>query len=352
MHTRHWPLLSCFLLMFFVSPRFLPAQTQAQIDAYLKLNPAADLDKDGKLSRQEFLLYTAKQEKAANLKAVADKVKLLEDVQYARVGDLSLKLDLYLPAQPQAASKPPLVVWIHGGGWREFSKDRCLLIWLAAEGYAVASVQYRLAPDQGYWPAQMHDVKGAVRWLRAHAGEYGYDTTRIAAAGESAGGHLSLMLGTTAGNKELEGTTGGNETQSTKVDAVVNYYGPSDLLSFGQDLNQPEILSFLFNGPVSQTKAQYEQAAPINHVSAGDAPVLTLHGDKDPLVFLNHSTRMEEVYKKAGLDYTLHVIPGMGHGGPAFADTQRKTLIKSFLDKHLRGNEAGETKRPRDAETK
>lgn len=330
----------------------LSAQTAEQVEqyfkAYVKLYPDADANGDGKLTHAEYVPHAAKREKAEALKQVADRVKLIEDVPYATVGETTLKLDLYVPKEIDPARKPPLVVWVHGGGWHELNKDRCLIIWLAAEGYAVASVQYRLAPGptagvqhplapgQAHFPAQIHDCKGAVRWLRAHAQEYGYDPSRVGAAGESAGGHLSMLLGVSAGVEVLEGDVGGNTDQPSRVDAVVNFYGPGDLLAMGQELKQPDFLTFLFGGPVSQTRDQHIAASPINHITPDDAPILTLHGDKDVLVLLSQSRTMEKRYRESGLEYTLHVVEGAGHTGPQFTDAARRQRVLAFFNKHLR----------------
>ncbi len=334
--------ISLASLAFSAAP--LTAQTQEQLDQALKLAPDADADRDGKLTRGELLNYQARQEKAKSLKEVAGRVKLIEDVEYASVNGKSLKLDLYLPKTQDAERKPPLVVWVHGGGWHEYSKDRCLIIWLASEGYAVASVQYRLAPEQAIFPAQIHDCKGAVRWLRAHAKEYGYDTTRVGASGESAGGHLSLLLGASAQVTALEGDIGGNTDQPSRVDAVVNFYGPSDLLAIGQEIRKPDFLAFLFGGPVSQTREKHVAASPTSYVTAGDAPILTLHGENDPLVLPSQSRKMQELYVQAGLDYTLHAIKGVGHGGPEFNDPERRAIIKAFFDKHLKSDGSSRNK--------
>ena len=118
----------------------------------------------------------------------ADDISVRKDLEFANVNGKSLKLDLYL----SGATDAPLVVFIHGGGWRAGSKDNCPISWLTDHGYAVASISYRLT-DQAVFPAQLHDCKAAVRWLRAHAAEYGFSTERIAVAGSSAGGHLAAQ---------------------------------------------------------------------------------------------------------------------------------------------------------------
>ena len=146
------------------------------------------------------------------------------DAVYAVADGVELKLDLAVPADIE---RPQLVVFIHGGGWRKGSKRNNRCSWVVDHGYAVASVAYRFT-DLAIFPAQIHDVKAAIRWLRAHAGEYGYDATRIAVAGTSAGGHLAALLGTTSVPPALDGALGAHLDQSSAVQAVINYFGPTD----------------------------------------------------------------------------------------------------------------------------
>ncbi|MFP6765685.1 MAG: alpha/beta hydrolase, partial [Planctomycetaceae bacterium] len=147
------------------------------------------------------------------------------DIEFANVDGHSLKLDLYLPDNQNA----PLAVFIHGGSWKQGSKDRCYVSWLTDHGFAVASISYRLS-GKAIFPAQIHDCKAAVRWLRANASKYGYSTNRIAVTGRSAGGHLAVLLGTTGGVRELEGNVGGNLDYSSGVDAIVDYFGAMDFI--------------------------------------------------------------------------------------------------------------------------
>lgn len=259
------------------------------------------------------------------------------DIVFAKVGDHELKLDLYLPKD---VKKPPLVVFIHGGGWKAGSYKSCSTSWLTGQGFAVASISYRFS-QVAVFPAQIHDCKGAVRWLRAHAGEYGYDTTRIGAAGTSAGGHLALLLGTTGGVAEYEGTVGGNLDQSSAVQAVADYFGPSDFILRSE--NQPiktedpkSTVYLLLGGPVKKNLDLARFASPAFQVSAGDAPLLILHGDKDPTVHLDQSQRMVDVYRQTGLEVALQVVPGAGHGGAAFFAPPLRETVASFFTKHLR----------------
>jgi acetyl esterase/lipase len=261
----------------------------------------------------------------------------IADIVFAKVDDHELKLDLYLPKD---GKKPPLVVFIHGGGWKAGSYKNCSTSWLTERGFAVASISYRFS-QVAVFPAQIHDCKGAVRWLRAHAAEYGYDTTRIGVAGTSAGGHLVLLLGTTGGTPEYEGTVGGNLDQSSAVQAVADYFGPSDFILRSE--NQPiktedpkSTVCQLLGGPVKKNLELARFASPAFQVTSGDAPLLIIHGDKDTTVHLDQSQRMVDVYRRAGLDVALQVVPGAGHGGIAHFTPPLRDLVASFFTKQLR----------------
>ena len=133
---------------------------------------------------------------------------VIEDIQFAEIDGHKLLLDLHMPDE----SRPPLVVYIHGGGWKGGSRKSCHVKGLADHGFAVASISYRLT-DQAIFPAQIHDCKGAIRWLRANADRLGYSVDRLVVTGSSAGGHLSALLGTSGGVRELEGEVGGNRSR-------------------------------------------------------------------------------------------------------------------------------------------
>jgi acetyl esterase/lipase len=155
--------------------------------------------------------------------------KAHRDLPYLENGHARQKLDLYLPASPRGPL--PLIVWVHGGGWRSGSKDQCLPLrqGFLERGYAIASVGYRLSGD-AIFPAQIEDCKGAIRWLRAHAHEHGLDPHRFGLWGSSAGGHLVALAGTSDGVKEFE--TGAHLDQSSRVQAVCDFFGPSDFVAF------------------------------------------------------------------------------------------------------------------------
>jgi len=265
-------------------------------------------------------------------------VKISRNLIYAKTPEKDLKLDLYLPeAKPTAPL--PLVVWVHGGAWQNGSKANPPAAPMAARGYAVASVAYRLSHEAAF-PAQLHDVKAAIRWLRNHAGEYGIDGSRIGVWGSSAGGHLVALLGTTGDAPDLEGSVG--ESGSSRVQAVVDYYGPADLRRMSMfpstiDHDSPTAPeSRLIGGPVQQNAAKADAAGAVKWASAGDAPFLIVHGDSDLSVPLEQSERLHRALKAAKVETELVVVPGGGHGGPQFSTPEATARVEAFFARHLK----------------
>jgi acetyl esterase/lipase len=322
---------------------YSPARGQSGVDeklqSYLAEFPDSDADRNGELTRAEWLAHQAHRQKDAFIRESGGRVKLIENLIYAEVGGRPLKLDLYLPAD---AAGRPLVVWIHGGGWHSGTKDRCLVRWLTRENYAVASIQYRLS-GQATFPAQIHDCKAAIRWLRAHAERYGYDPNRIAAAGESAGGHLAALLGTSGGVEALEGSVGMHPDQPSRVQAVIDFYGPTDFLRWTDRRAVADSVDRLLGTAAAQSPDAASLASPASHVTGDDPPILILHGSDDPLVPVDQSVHLHEICRAAGLAAQLHVVQGAQHTGPQFSDSQRQALIKAFLAEHV-GAEERKTK--------
>ncbi len=287
-----------------------------------KLFDRLDANKNGSVTREEF---DSGFKKRAN--QLPENVTVHRDLEYAVADGESLKLDLYLPATTNPA---PLMVWIHGGGWRSGDKAGVnpAIIRLSSDGYAVASINYRLK-DLSIHPKNIHDCKGAVRWLRANADKYGYDPSRVAVGGGSAGGHLSLLLGLSSGVTDLEGTVGGNTNQSSAVKAIVDLYGPSEFSEFAKSSDR-------FNKAHEIRTDQLKHASPLTYLDKNDPPVLILHGDQDTTVPVEQSILTDKRYKELGLESHLHILEGAGHGGPAFSDEERYQLIKTFLDRHLK----------------
>ncbi|MEK6233508.1 MAG: alpha/beta hydrolase, partial [Planctomycetales bacterium] len=237
--------------------------------------------------------------------------------------------------------RPALLVWIHGGAWRKGSKSSMPLAALVRDGYAVASVDYRLSPVAKF-PAQAHDCKAALRFLRANEKKHGYNAERIGILGSSAGGHLVALIGTTNGHKELEGTVGKNPDQSSAVQAIVEYYGPTNFMTIlkqstphGLGVRVPA-LQLLLGGRPEEKPELARLASPVFHVDKNDPPLLMIHGDQDPQVPINQSHELHGAYKRLGLNARLEVVHGAAHGGKEFFDQQRHRLVKEFLDRHIR----------------
>ena len=262
-------------------------------------------------------------------------VTLLKDLEYGRADGRAMLLDVYLP---QKGQKPlPLVIWIHGGAWMSGSKDDpSPALRFTADGYAVAHVGYRLSQEARF-PAQIHDCKAAVRWLRANAQNYNLDPNKFAAWGGSAGGHLVALLGTSGGAPELEGHVN-DLKESSRVQAVVDWFGPTDFLQIGNaesDLqhnapDSPE--SKLIGGAVLENKEKAAKASPISYVSKDAPPFLIMHGDRDRTVPFNQSELLYAALKKAGVDVTFVPMKGAGHGfgGPEAIGPVSDFLTRCF----------------------
>jgi len=260
------------------------------------------------------------------------------DIRYAVIDGRQLGLDLYMPNE---VDNPPLLVWVHGGRWLHRTKEHVFTTALVGEGFAMASVDFRLSVDAPF-PAQIHDIKAAIRFLRANATTYGYDATRIGIHGRSSGGHLTALVGVTNGNKELEGSVGGHLDQSSDVQAVVSYFGASNLTSildqstpFGVNLRSAA-LALLLGGTLEQKMELAKLASPVFHVDATDPPLLLLHGDQDPQMPINQAHELHGVYKEHGLPVHFEVIHGAVHGSEEFFDPKRNALVTAFLKEHLR----------------
>lgn len=265
-------------------------------------------------------------------------VDRIDGIQFAEVGGEGLLLDLYMPND---ASEPPLLVWVHGGGWARGARSPVSTVAFVNDGYAMASVDYRLSGTAPF-PAQIHDIKAAIRFLRARAGEYGYDAARIGILGVSAGGHLAALAGVTNGDAALEGEVGRHLDESSDVAAVVSYFGASNLTSileqstpFGLNIRTPALESLL-GGPPDERVDLARQASPVFHVDAADPPLLLLHGDQDPQMPINQSHELHGAYKAQGLTAHFEVVHGAEHGGAMFFDSERTALVGAFLDEHLR----------------
>lgn len=267
----------------------------------------------------------------------------------------NLLLDLLLPTG--AAFPPPLVIWIHGGGWRTGSRAPMptRVTDLCARGYAVASVDYRFS-NVALWPAQIQDVKGAVRWLRAHASTYDFDPDRFGAWGDSAGGHLAAILGTsggvpsiTVGNAtvDLEGTTGGNAGVSSRVQAVVDWYGATDFLQmhfYPTTVNHDSSTSDegrLIGGPVQDNPERTATANAITYVTPDDPPFLVMHGTVDKTNPFNQSELLVDALAASEVPVDFVPVQNAGHGGSAFNAGSLLQTVYAFFDATIGTGPAG-----------
>ena len=260
--------------------------------------------------------------------------KTLRDVPYVAGGHERQKLDLYLPA---TGAKRPLLVWIHGGGWEGGNKHDCPALGLIAHGFVVASLNYRLSQHANF-PAQIEDCKSAIRWLRAHAAEYGIDPARVGVWGASAGGHLGALLGTTGHTKQFD--KGENLDQSSSVQCVIDWFGPTNFLHWGNTsiftVTDPKSPIYkLFGGPLPEKNELARAASPVSFVQNDAAPILTMHGDKDSLVPVQQSEEFHEALKAAGVDTTLDILAGSNHGGAEFFAEPKLKQMVDFVEKHL-----------------
>jgi acetyl esterase/lipase len=238
-------------------------------------------------------------------------VEYLPDIEYGTGGDQKLRLDLAKPAKLERAV--PCILVIHGGAWAAGDKKQHtdLIFKLAEKGYVAVTVGYRLCPKYRF-PAQVEDVKCAVRYLRAHADEHKINPSLLGAVGFSAGAHLSMMLGTMGKDDGLEGM-GGNADQSSQVQCVVAFFGPTDLT---RDLPPQSVflVSNFMGTTLEEDKGERKRASPLTYLDQGDAPMLLLQGTKDPLVPHSHAIVMGEAMSKAGVPGRVELLIGAGHG--------------------------------------
>ena len=252
-------------------------------------------------------------------------------VEYAAPpGYRPLLLDLYTPH----AERPPVVLFLHGGGYRFGTRSVFVPTWcdwdpnpfhrLVAKGLAVASVDYRLS-GEAVFPAQLLDATAAVRWLHTRADELGVDAGRIVAWGESAGGHLAALLGLTAGRVDLEfggDTPVGNTTELGALAGVVDWYGPADLLTL-QSQARPDAPhrydapdsreSLLIGAPILEAPDLARRASPVSYAHPDAPPFHIAHGADDRFVPAGQSRELARILQAAGVPLTLDVVPGADH---------------------------------------
>jgi acetyl esterase/lipase len=262
-------------------------------------------------------------------------IKVEKDLTYGKGGDTEMKLDL---AMPKDGDGPfPAIICVHGGGWRAGSRqglDKLTEV-LAEKGYVAVTVSYRLAPAAKF-PAQIEDCKAAVRWLRANAKKYKINTDRIGATGFSAGGHLVCLLGTAGKDDGLEGM-GGNPDQSSSVQAVVSFFGPTDLTAktWTDDAEKTFFIPFL--GDTFANKPElYKRASPVSYAKKGVPPFLFFHGTEDKLVNVKQSRILCDKLKEVGGSAKVVELEGEGHGWKEAKMKQTIEQMQEFFDEHLK----------------
>ncbi|HBI43634.1 MAG TPA: alpha/beta hydrolase [Planctomycetales bacterium] len=258
------------------------------------------------------------------------------DVVFGKGGDTDLKLDLAMPAD--GAGPFPAVVCIHAGGWvggkrQEMSQT---IHALAGRGYVAVSPDYRLATAQARFPAQVEDCKAAVRWLRANAVKYNIDPDHIGAVGFAAGGHLACMLGVTDKEDGLDGA-GGNADVSSRVQAVVSFFGPTDLTAkdWGPGVSERNLVPLL-GGTLEEKPEAYRKASPLTYAGKNAAPLLLFHGAADKMVLVDQSRWMAEKIASAGGVAELVVVEGEGHGFRSEKLLQCLGKMVTFFDERLK----------------
>ena len=259
------------------------------------------------------------------------------NLDYGGNGDSRQMLDWRLP--PNAQRPGPLIIWFHGGGWYKGDKHAHnvpphLTERYLTRGYAVASANYRLAQHSPF-PAQIHDGKAAIRYLRSHAQQYNLDPERIGVWGQSAGAYLAVFLGVTNGNLKLEGRVGRHLDQSSAVQVVVNRCAPTDMTLPNQPKDLWDPFEKMLGTSVAQKPALAAQASPITYVTSRAVPMLILHGDIDPIVPLAHAQLLETALQQAGVEVTFITLKNTGHGGGGFLLPATDTQTAGFFDKHL-----------------
>jgi acetyl esterase/lipase len=296
--------LSCLLLLCSVQRITAGSQEEAQDESA----PAAP----GYKSQEEIVaaIASGKIKTTAVPKEMPQGVHLVKDIEFGNLSDKPLKLDLYKPIKLE---KPvPGLIFIHGGAWKGGNKDmyRPYAARYAQRGYVAACISYRLSGEAPY-PAAVEDAKCAVRWMRANTGKYRVDPNHICVMGGSAGGHLAMMVAYSWSDRELEGS-GGHENISSRVQAVVNIYGPCDLtVPYMRDAEV--VRQFLAGKKYDEARELYEKASPLFHLTRDDPPTLILHGTLDSLVPISQSDKLVKRLKQVGVPHTYDRLEGWPH---------------------------------------
>ena len=263
------------------------------------------------------------------------------DIPYVDGGSAAQKLDVYFP---QTADQPlPLIVWVHGGAWMSGDKNSCPALRFTAQGYVVASIDYRLS-NEAIFPAQISDCQAAIRWLRANAAKYHIDAGHVGVWGASAGGHLVALIGT-AGGQHAFPVVGANAGESDAVQAVCDWFGPTDLSKIAEQASPDSRLRHdapdspgprLIGGPLQDNAEKVQAANPIHYITDKCPPFLIMHGTRDMVVPIGQSEMLEAALTKAGAPVMFQKLEGAGHGN-GFDRRGVPELLLAFFDRNLKG---------------
>jgi acetyl esterase/lipase len=271
-------------------------------------------------------------------------VERIPDIEFTDDGGASLRLDLYRPLGVRSEKPQPLILWLHGGGWMSGDKERGVerIFDLVRAGFLGASVSYRLS-QEALFPAQIHDCKCAVRFLRAHARSYNIDPERIGAWGASAGGHLASLLAVTGAGRLLEGDRGWR-TFSGAIQAACSWYGPSDLNLMDRfprgvtprlpTMSAESAEGRLVGGPIAERQDLVALANPLRYIGPSTPPVLLMHGARDDCVPVVSSERFHAALVEHRVRAQLHVIEDGGHNAESWGDRPLR-IVKEFFEEHL-----------------
>jgi len=301
-----------------------------------------DRNHDGSISLEEHEAFLKRSRDPRQPRPLPEGVQAFRNLPYADTDNPRQTIDLFLPKGRKKDASLPMIVYIHGGGWKNGSKESVtgkLAPYLKTGSFAVAAINYRLS-GESIWPSQIHDCKAAIRWLKGNAKKYGIDANRLAVWGNSAGGHLVAMIGVSGDIESLEGKLGKHLGEDSRVNCVVDFCGPTHLLSMGKfpsridhdSPNSPE--SQLIGGAIQENKKSANNASPITYVTMDDAPILIVHGTDDPLVPFNQAVIFHSALRKAGVKSEFLAMEGMGHwlGG-----TEVDSRVRKFLESQLLG---------------
>lgn len=259
-------------------------------------------------------------------------MEITKDIVYAEADGKKLQLDIY---QPKTPKEPYLIIWVHGGAWNTGSKENPPL-GLLPFGYALASIDFRASTEKPF-PADVHDIKAAIRFLRANASKYGYKADKIIIWGSSSGGHLAALVATTNNNITLEGNLGNFTNTSSSVQACIDFFGPTNFLTIlnqstphGLNVRLPA-LAILLGKPLDQVTELAKLASPVYQVDANDPPLFIVHGEQDIQVPINQSIELMSAYKSKNLKVQIEFIPDAGHSSPAYAKKELMEKIAQFL---------------------